>query len=152
MANVTYLADIFDSLNSFSQSMQGPEFTVIDHNAKITAYYKKLILWQSSVKRNEYDMFPQLKAYLSEKNVNTKEIIAGHLEQLTKNLEQYYDVARMPTNKQNWMIDSFAVTNFPELLLSVAEELMDMTAEASNHLSFESFRKKHPTLSANIYF
>ena len=58
MANVTYLADIFDSLNSLSQSMQGPGFTVIDHNAKITTYYKKLILWQSSVKQNEYDMFP----------------------------------------------------------------------------------------------
>ena len=27
-----------------------------------------------------------------------------------------------------------------------------MTAEASNRLSFESFKKKHPTLSANIYF
>ena len=36
MANVTYLADIFDSLNSLNQSMQGPGFAVIDHNAKIT--------------------------------------------------------------------------------------------------------------------
>ena len=83
MANVTYLANILDSLNSLNQFMQGPEFTVIYHNAKITAYYKKLILWQSYVKRNEYDMFPQLKAYLSEKNVNMKEIITGNLEQLT---------------------------------------------------------------------
>ena len=38
--------------------MQGPGFTVIDHNAKIDAYYKKLILWQSYVKKNKYDMFP----------------------------------------------------------------------------------------------
>ena len=79
-------------------------------------------------------MFPQLKAYLFEKKVNMKEIITGHVEQLTKNLEQYYDVAIMPTNKQDWMIDPFAVTNFPELPLRVAEELMDMTAEASNRL------------------
>ena len=28
--------------------------------------------------------------------------------------------------KQDWMIDPFAVTNFPELSLHVAEELMDM--------------------------
>ena len=81
--------------------MQGPGFTVIDHNAKITAYYKKLILWQSYVKRNEYGMFPQLKAYLSEKNVNIMEIITGHLEQLTKNLEQYYDATIMPAIKQD---------------------------------------------------
>ena len=58
----------------------------------------------------------------------------------------------MPTNKQDWMIDPFAVTNFPELPSRVAEELMDMSAEASNRLSFESCKKKHPTLSANIYF
>ena len=45
IANVTYLADMFYSLNSLNQFMQGPGFTVIDHNAKITAYYKKLILW-----------------------------------------------------------------------------------------------------------
>ena len=51
MANVTYLADIFDSLNSLNQSMQGPGFTVIDHNAKINPYYKKLILWRSYVKK-----------------------------------------------------------------------------------------------------
>ena len=104
------------------------------------------------MKRNEYDMFPQLKAYPSEKNLNTKEIITGHLEQLTKNLVQYYDVAIMPTNKKDWMIDPFAVTSFSELLLNVVKELMDMTAEASNRLSFESFKKKHPTLSVNIYF
>ena len=39
MANVTYLADIFDSLNFLNQFMHGPEFTVIDYNAKINAYY-----------------------------------------------------------------------------------------------------------------
>ena len=87
MANVTYLADIFDSLNSLNQSMQGPGFTVIDHNAKINAYYKKLILWQSYVKKNKYDMFPQLKAYLSERNVNVQGITTKHLEQLIKKLK-----------------------------------------------------------------
>ena len=57
----------------------------------------------------------------------------------------------MPTNKQNWIIDLFAVTNFPELPMLVAVELMDMTAEASNCLSFISFKKKkHLTLSSNI--
>ena len=47
IANVVYLADIFNSLNILNQSMQGPGFTVIDHAAKITAYYNKRILWQT---------------------------------------------------------------------------------------------------------
>ena len=87
VANVTHLADIFDSLNSHNQSIQGTEFTVFDHKEKFIAYYKKLILWQSYVKRSEYDMFSQLKAYLSEKNVYMKKIITGHFEQLTKNFK-----------------------------------------------------------------
>ena len=141
---------MFDALNN--QSMQGPGFTVINHNAKITAYYEKLNPMARYMKQNEYDMFSQLKAYLSESNVNMQEIITEHLEQLTKKLEQYYDAAITPANKQDCMIDSFTVANFPELPLHVAKELMEMTAEALNHFSFVSFKKKHLTLSTNIYF
>ena len=60
-------------------------------------------------------MFSQLKAYLSKRNVNMQEIISEDLEQLTKKLKQHYDDAITPTNKQDWMIDPFTVTNFPEL-------------------------------------
>ena len=42
IANVAYLADIFNSLNSLNQSMQGTGFTDIDYASKITAYYKNL--------------------------------------------------------------------------------------------------------------
>ena len=35
-----------NSLNSLNQSMQSTAFTVIDHAAKMTACYKRLILWQ----------------------------------------------------------------------------------------------------------
>ena len=44
-ANVAYLADIFNSFNFLNQSVQGPGLTLIDHAAKITAYYNKLKLW-----------------------------------------------------------------------------------------------------------
>ena len=37
--------------------MQGTCFTVIDHAAKVAAYYKKLILCKSYAARDEYDMF-----------------------------------------------------------------------------------------------
>ena len=45
IANVAYLADIFNSFNFVYESVQGPGLTVIDHAAKITAYYEKLKLW-----------------------------------------------------------------------------------------------------------
>ena len=78
--------------------MQGPEFTVIDHSAKITACYKKQTLWQTYIKREEFDMFPDLKKYLVGKEVNIKNTIIEHLEKLTKKTEQYYGDTVKPTN------------------------------------------------------
>ena len=91
-------------------------------------------------------MLPQLKVYLSERNVDVQGIITEHLEQLIKKLKHYYNDALTPTNKQDWMIDPFASSNFPDLPLQVEEELIEMTAEASNRISFESFKKKHANL------
>ena len=84
IANIAYLTDIFNSLNSLNQSMQGTGFTVIDHAAKITAYYKKLILWQAYVNRDEFSMFPELEKYIAGKRLNVKDTITGHLDKLSK--------------------------------------------------------------------
>ena len=37
--------------------------------------------------KKKYDMFPQLKAYLSERNIDVQGIITEHLEQLIKKLK-----------------------------------------------------------------
>ena len=42
ITNDAHLTDIFNSINSLNQAMQGTGFTIIDHAAKITAYYKNL--------------------------------------------------------------------------------------------------------------
>ena len=63
-AKIAYLADIFDSLNCVNLSMQGAGFTVINHAAKVAAYYRKLILWKSYVARDEYDMFAEPTKYI----------------------------------------------------------------------------------------
>ena len=80
VTNIAHMSDIFHSLNCLNESMQGPGFTLIDHSAKITAYYKKLRLWQTYIKRDELNMFPDLKKYLVGKEVNIKNTIIEHLE------------------------------------------------------------------------
>ena len=59
-------------MNSLNLSMQGAGFTVIKQAAKVAAYHKKLVLWKSYATRGEYDMFPELKHYLCDKEVNMK--------------------------------------------------------------------------------
>ena len=84
IANIAHLTDIFNALNSLNQFMQSTGFTVIDHAVKITAYYKKLILWQTYVNRDEFSMFPELEKYISGKRLNVKDTIIGHLDKLSK--------------------------------------------------------------------
>ena len=83
---IVYLANVIDSLNSLNLSMQDAYFTVIDHAAKVAAYYKKLILWKSCVARDEYDMLPQLKTYICGNKVDTKQIIIRPWNSLHKSL------------------------------------------------------------------
>ena len=57
--------------------MLGPGITMIDCGAKIAAYYKKLILWQTHMKRDKesiktFDMSSESKNILSEKERMSK--------------------------------------------------------------------------------
>ena len=67
-------------------------------------------------------------------------------------MEHYYGDVLAPSNKLDWIIDPFAVTNMLELPFRVAEEFTEMTAEPANRISFNSFKEKHPKLSANIFW
>ena len=152
IASIAYLADIFNSLNSLNHSMQSTGFTVINHAAKITAYNKKFILWQTYVNRDEFSMFVELDKYIAGKRLNVKDTIIEHLDKLCKKMEHYYGDVLAPTNKHRWIIHPFAVTNMPELPLRVAKEFTEMTAEPANQISFNSFKEKHPKILANIFF
>ena len=67
-------------------------------------------------------------------------------------MEHYYGDVLAPTNKHHWIINPFAITNLPELPLRVGEEFTEMMAEPANQSSFNSFKEKHPKISANIFF
>ena len=57
----------------------------------------------------------------------------------------------MPSDENDWILDPFTGTDLLHLPLHVTEEFMDMTTEATNHISFASL-KEYPKYSANIYF
>ena len=67
-------------------------------------------------------------------------------------MEHYYGDFLAPINKHHWIIDPFAVINLPKLPLRVAEEFAKMMAEPANQISFNSFKEKHPKISANYFF
>jgi len=113
---------------------------------------KKLILWESYVTRDEYDMSPELTNYTCDKEFDISQTIIGHLEQFARKFVDDYGETLASTNENDWIIDSFAGTDLPQLPLHVAEEFMDMAAEATNHITFASIKEKYPKDSANIHF
>ena len=97
-------------------------------------------------------MFAELTKYICGKEIDIKQTIIGHLNQLAEKFVDYYGDNLSPTNENDWIIDPFAGTDLPQLPLLVAEEFMDMTAEPTNRISFASFREKHPKDSVSIHF
>ena len=79
-----------------------------------------------------------------------KDTIIGHLEKLAK-IYYYFGGTLKLTNKQDWIINPFVVSNFPELPLRVAEEYTEMTAKLANQSAFNSLKEKHSKVSGNIF-
>ena len=132
--------------------MQDAGFTVIEQAAKIPTCHKKLALRKSYATRGEYDMFPELKHYLCDKEVNIKQTVIGHLKMLAQKFEDYYGENLTPSDENDWILDPFAGTDLPHLPLYVTENFMDMTIEATNRISFASLKEQYPKDSASIHF
>jgi len=114
---------------------------------------KKLILWESYVNRDEYDMFTELKNCTSVNKVDAQESITGHIELLIKKFEGCYgDTWHSDTYKRKILVDLFAVTYLPGEPLHAAEEFLDTMAETANPITFASFKENYPNVSANMNF
>ena len=88
-------------MNSLSLSVQGVGFIVIEQAAKAATYHQKLAWWKSYATRGVYDIFPELKHYLCDKEVNIKQTIIGHLEMLAQKFKNYYGKALTPSDEND---------------------------------------------------
>lgn len=57
---LSFLVDIFDSVNSVNLALQGNEITVLHCHDKLTAFNMKLIVWHAKLEKKNFAPFPQL--------------------------------------------------------------------------------------------
>ena len=57
LTRLAYLSDIFEVLNNFNLSFQGPNLTVTEFILKLRALIRKLGLWAKNVNNQSYGMF-----------------------------------------------------------------------------------------------
>jgi len=112
--SLAYLADIFSQLNDLNVSIQGSEVTIMDAGEKITAFQKKLALWNRRVTQNNYANFPTLENLLTEEGLSemVPEWIQGeiskHLENLMDSFGDYFAEDHDVLQNGKWIRNPFS--------------------------------------------
>ncbi|XP_028666310.1 protein FAM200A-like [Erpetoichthys calabaricus] len=122
LAQVAYLADVFEQLNTLNVSVQGRGHNIFEQYDKFNVFKKKISLWASHVSKNQLDMYPngchegqQLDA--AGKHV-MKKMITTHLNKL---LERFNDYFPKKQRDDDWIRDPFEI-NMESAMLPSNEE------------------------------
>ena len=81
LARLAYSSDIFEVLNNFNMSFQGPNGTLSEYISKLEAFLRKPTFWMENVKNKKYAMFTSVE---DKPNVEFSEEIVCHFSQLKK--------------------------------------------------------------------
>ena len=87
VAILTYLSDIFEVLNNFNMSFQGPNGTLSERISKLEAFVSRLVLWIENVKNKNYAMFKPLTSVGDKPNDKFCKEIVCHLAQPKKGVD-----------------------------------------------------------------
>ncbi|CAM4554618.1 unnamed protein product [Caretta caretta] len=102
---------------------------------------KKLLFWDSCLKRNVIDCFPTLQEFLATNynmllHESVKADIMEHLQQLTKQLRKYFPKM---DNANSWICNPFKVPEslpVPPLPVHEQEKLLDLSCDSGLKLEF----------------
>ncbi|KRY60500.1 Zinc finger BED domain-containing protein 5, partial [Trichinella britovi] len=84
--SLTYLADIFEALNSLNLKLQGANANVMVHYDIVQSFIAKISLWLKQVERGNLTWFSRLNELFSDKchSEDLKRKIKGHLREAYK--------------------------------------------------------------------
>uniref|UniRef100_A0A1B6HGM3 Zinc finger BED domain-containing protein 5 n=1 Tax=Homalodisca liturata TaxID=320908 RepID=A0A1B6HGM3_9HEMI len=114
LIKLAYLADIFSHLNILNSSLQGPETTILYAQDRINAFVRKLTLWNTRIKDEDFENFQltqEFKEYVSsigDISIDTSSLsllISSHLEALIKQFNDYIPVK--DTSGSVWITKPF---------------------------------------------
>ena len=137
---LAYLADIFDKLNVFCQSLQGRTVTTFTVKDKILSLKNKICFWIECVEQKNYQCFTLLNNFLEENELGVtsdlEKNIIEHLINLEKSLKDYF-----PEKLQDidWVQNPFTKHTKPSMLtVPEYENLIDIKCSFLLKQKFES--------------
>ncbi len=88
---LTYLADIYQHLNTLNTSMQGAKENILTSTDKLLAFKNKLPVWKKHLPRGNVEMFPLLfQVQTQTKYEKVIPLITSHLGSLSVKLPKYF--------------------------------------------------------------
>lgn len=122
LIKLSYLADIFSSLNILNLTLQGEDGHRFFLQDKVDSTIKKINRWHQKVQANKFDAFPLMHEFVEfhELTVDpvTSEIILEHLQGLSSELRRYFPPIAA-TNK--WIQNPFDEDNLKNVNLAAAQ-------------------------------
>ncbi|KAK1899896.1 Zinc finger MYM-type protein 6, partial [Dissostichus eleginoides] len=136
IAQLPYLADVFNLLNDLSFSVQGRYASILVVSDKIKAFRAKTAIWRRRVQNGITDMFPQLTEFLDTNQIPAeivKNTIGSHLASLGDYFNDYF--TDVDTDAWDWVRDPF-VTHTSGLSGKAEEELLDLACDGTLRIRF----------------
>jgi len=88
---LSFLVDIFESVNFVNLALQGKETNLIHCQEKLSAFNMKLTLWHSKLQNKNFAPFPHLNAFFDENKLDASE---GILEVMTCHISIFREEIR----------------------------------------------------------
>lgn len=110
VANLAYLANVFDRFNELNLQTQGRHANCFGFYNKIEAFQKKLAMWKQEAERNEFSAFPFIGNLLSHNKPlieHIQPIIVSHLEQLLDHFRNQFPDESDPRKDHLWVVEPF---------------------------------------------
>lgn len=115
LVKLAYLADIFSHLNVLNLSLQGPDKTVLYVQDRVNAFIKKLSVWNTRVKKEDFENFTltqEFVEYVSGIGATSLDtsffslLVSSHLEALIEQFTDYIPVKDM--SGVVWIVNPFS--------------------------------------------
>lgn len=137
LIKLSYLADIFSSLNILNLTLQGKDVHKFFVQDKVDATIKKLERWCQKVQNKIFDPFPLMNEFLDFNDLKvdeqTRQCVIEHLEALASNLRRYFPAI---DEGKKWIQNPFHDEN-----LKKASELTPAQEDILTELSCDSVMK-----------
>lgn len=122
---VSFLADMFEKLNTLNISLQGPSENLLTTTSKMLSFQKKLSLWKTLLIANNFETFPLTNA--NEKRNNIVKEIQQTLTNLELSLNRYFP--SLDTEQYNWVVNPFGNSETSELSVKELEQMIDLKGD-----------------------